>query len=398
MRSNFPILHTRMSGKPLIYLDNAATTHKPQVVIDAITAFYTNHNASVHRGIYPLAENATQLYEQARATVAHFIGAQPHEIVFTRGTTESINMVAPVWAAPMLNAGDEIVLTELEHHANLVVWQQLAKKKRLILRYIPVTQDGLLDMDSCASLITAKTKLVAVTHVSNALGTHVDVAQISNLAHAVGAKVLVDAAQSIAHQKVDVQALGADFLAFSGHKMLGPTGIGVLYINHELHKDLVPYQYGGGMVYSVDYQDASWRTMPHMLEAGTPDSAAVVGLAAAIDYITQHINFDALRAHEASLCTQLIEGLAAIAGITILGPQEQLKKQGHMVSFTVQGYHAHDVAAYLAKEGICVRAGHHCAQPLAVRMGVESSVRASFYGYNTPDEVDRLVEALKKLV
>jgi cysteine desulfurase/selenocysteine lyase len=393
------MLRTEPEGAPFIYLDNAATTHKPQQVIDALVNFYAHHNSTVHRGIYPMAEQATSSYEHARLTVAQFIGAEDaSEIVFTRGTTESINCVVAAWAEQALTAGDEILVTELEHHANFLPWQQSALKKGAVLKIVPVLADGTLAMAAIAHLLTKKTKLVAVTHLSNALGTEVDVASILKAAHAVGARVLIDAAQSVPHRRLNVAELGADFVAFSGHKMLGPTGIGVLYIKKELHPYLVPYQYGGGMVYEADYEGSRWQKMPYLLEAGTPPIAEAIGLAAAIDYLQEQVDFDQLEKYEAGLCSQLIDGLSDLSAVRILGPVEQLRRKGHLVSFIVDGHHAHDVAAYLATQGIAVRAGHHCAQPLAKRLGVGSSVRVSVYGYTTPEEIEMLLVALKKLL
>ncbi|HZW60818.1 MAG TPA: SufS family cysteine desulfurase [Candidatus Babeliales bacterium] len=399
LRSLFPILDTKINGKPLVYFDNAATTQKPISVIKAESSFYMACNATVHRGVYSLAERATAAYEDARKKVGQFIGAQdPNTIVFTRGTTESINCVALSWAMHHIQEGNEIVISELEHHSNLLPWQRIAKIKKASLRYIPVLADSTLDLAQLPTLLSDKTKLVAITHVSNALGTHVDIKQVIDAAHGVGAKVLIDAAQSVAHQKINVAELNPDFLAFSGHKLFGPNGIGILYVNKQLHDQLEPFQVGGGMVYEVDFQKATWRTMPYLLEAGTPAIAQAIGLGAALDFINGHIDFTAVQKHEAQLCAQLIDGLDQIKGITALGPVEQLKKMGHLVSFTVDGIHPHDVAAYLDTYGICVRAGHHCAQPLAAKMNVEASVRVSFSAYNTAKEVDLLLDALEQLM
>jgi cysteine desulfurase/selenocysteine lyase len=397
-RSNFPILHIPYRGKQLIYLDNAATTHKPQAVIDAVTHFYTHDNATVYRGVYHLAEHATSMYEQARANVASFIGAHaPAEIVFTSGTTESINLVAATWAQS-LRASDEIVISELEHHANILPWQALVQSKGIILKFIPVLPNGMLDLSLLPRLLTHKTKLVAVTHISNALGTHNDIRAIIQAAHAVGAKVLVDAAQSVAHQQLNVVELDVDFLAFSGHKIFGPCGIGVLYVKQELHQELPPYKRGGGMVYEADFSSSSFLDFPHRLEAGTPPIAAAIGLSAAIDYMRANIDYDVLQRHEAHLTAALIDGLVAIKRIRVLGPVEQLRSHGSIVSFVIDDMHPHDVAAYLDQFGICVRAGHHCAQPLAKKMGIEASVRVSFAVYNTMEEVEALLKALQQVV
>jgi cysteine desulfurase/selenocysteine lyase len=392
IRSDFPILKKTINTHPLIYLDNAATSQKPQPVIDALTAFYTQHNTNVHRGVYAFAEEATTLYENARVAVARFLNAAADEIVFTSGTTHGINAVAFGWALHHIHPGDEILLTELEHHSNLVVWQQIAHMRKAHLKFIPVLPDGTLDLSSLDSLISKKTKLVSMIHVSNAVGTHNPIEVIIKAAHAVGAYTLVDAAQSAPHQKLDVAAIGCDFLLFSGHKMLGPTGIGVLYIASRMHDQMQPYQFGGGMVYDVDYQSATWQKAPHKFEAGTPPIAQAIGLQAAIEYLHKNVNFDQLRAHEAALCARVIDELSTIKKITLLGPIEQLRQNGHLVSFTVDGMHAHDVAEYLNKYGVCVRAGHHCAQPLAKKLGIAASVRASFYAYNTMAEVERFLE------
>lgn len=397
MSNDFPILSTKINNNPIIYFDNAATTQKPQAVLDALMNFYTQSNANVHRGVYTLAENATRAYEDARAAVAQWINAEPSEIVFTRSTTESINLVASTWGHCVVEEEDSIVISELEHHSNMVPWQLLAYKNDAHLKYIPVREDGTLDISKLTKLITKHTKIVAISHVSNALGVHNPIQDIIERAHAVGAYVLIDAAQSIAHQPIDVKKMDCDFLAFSGHKILGPTGIGVLYIKKELGELMPPYQLGGGMVQEVDFQETSWRPAPHKFEAGTPAIAQAVGLAAAINYLQNNIDWAKLRAHEAALCTRAIEGLSAIKGVRLLGPLDQLKKVGHMVTFTVDGVHPHDVAAYLDQFGICVRAGHHCAQPLAKKLGIDASVRVSFYCYNAMQEVEKFLEAMEKL-
>lgn len=398
IRKDFPLLKKKVHNKELIYFDNAATSQKPQLVIDAVSKFYTEHNNNIHRGVYQSAEETTQLYENGRKAVAGFINAHPDEILFTKGTTEGINFVARAWAAHQLTAHDEIVLSELEHHSNIIPWLVLAKEKDLKIKYIPVKPDGTLDLLQLKSVITSKTKLVSCLHISNALGTHVDIDAIISAAHAVGAKVLIDAAQSIAHMPIDVKKNKTDFLVFSGHKMGGPTGIGVLYIKKDLHHQTQPYQFGGGMPYEVDYHSVSFAKAPHKFEAGTPPIAQAIGLMSAIDYINKHIDFKKLAEHEADLCARLIAGLSKHAKIRLLGPIEQLKKSGHLVSFIIDGMHAHDVADYLGKHGICVRAGHHCAQPLAKKLAYQSSVRASFYAYNTHEEVEKFLNVITLLV
>jgi cysteine desulfurase / selenocysteine lyase len=397
LRSDFPILQQKVNQQPLCYLDNAATTQKPQQVLDAMMHFYQTSNANIYRGAHTFAEQATALYEQARQKAAQFIGAHnSSEIIFTRGTTESINFVASTWANKHIKSGDEILATELEHHANLLPWQHVAQQKGVELKFIPVLTDGTLDLSTLDRLLTKKTKLVAITQVSNAIGTHNPVKKIIDAAHSVGAKVLIDAAQSVPHQATNVQELNCDFLAFSGHKMLGPTGIGVLYIKKELHEEIPPYIYGGGMVTTVGWQQAEWLPAPQKFEAGTPPIAQAIGLGAAIDYLAAHINFDTLQAYEARLATQLIDGLSAMPQVKILGSTKELKK-GHLVSFILNGIHAHDAAAYCDSKGISLRAGHHCAQPLAKKLGYYASLRASFYFYNTIQEVDCLISAISEL-
>lgn len=395
---DFPLLQKQIQGQTLTYLDSAATSQKPQQVIDAELNFYTTHNANVHRAVYELGEEATKLYEQARAKVAHFIHAKHvSEIVFTRSTTESINLVASTWAQEHIFAGDEIVVSELEHHSNLIPWQQLAIKKGARLCFIPVDHGGTLNLTNLQAIITKKTKLVAIAQVSNAVGVYNAIKTITQVAKYVGAKVVIDAAQSVPHRLVNVQELGCDFLAFSGHKMLGPTGIGVLYIKKELHDQTPPYQFGGGMVFEAGIDTASFLSAPYKFEAGTPAIAQAVGLGVAIDYLTQY-KPEEIQAHSAHLCRHLIDGLLEISSVEILGDIDYMKKRGNLVSFVVKGYHPHDVAAYLSSLGICVRAGHHCAQPFAKRLGLDSSVRASFYGYNSVSDVDALLEALNKLI
>lgn len=399
IRKDFPIFDLKeKENKPFVYFDNAATTQKPQVVINNILDFYTKNNANINRGIYSSAEYSTTLYENVRDKIAKFINAESNEIVFTSGATESINMAALSWAHSNIKENDEIIISDLEHHSNFLPWQQLADKKNAILKFIPINNQGELQLDIFKKMLNKNSKLVAVSHVSNALGTQNDIELITKLAQNVGAKVLIDAAQSIAHQRIDVKKIGCDFLAFSGHKMLGPTGIGILYIKNSIHNEIEPYQFGGGMVFRATKDLASWQKMPQLLESGTPAIAQVVGLGAAIDYINNNINFDELRIHEANLCTNLIDGLLKSEKIKILGPIEQLKKNGHILSFVIESFHAHDVAAYLNSYGICVRAGNHCAQPLHNMLKIESSIRVSLYGYNTIEEVTYFIDSLNKLL
>jgi len=399
LRDDFPILKRKINDNPLIYLDNAATSQKPQQVIDAVAGFYRNYYSNVGRGIYTLAEEATELYEDARSTVARFINADPSEIIFTQGCTEGVNFVATAWGDRYIREDDEIVVTELEHHSNLIPWQQLVKRHGAVLKVIPMERDtGMLKLDELDSLITKKTKLVAVSQSSNAIGTQVDVKRIIEVAHAVGALVLVDAAQTAPRKRVDVKKLGCDFCVFSGHKMLGPTGIGVLYVNSIVQDSLPPYQFGGGMIREAWLQEAFWRDAPQCYEAGTPPIVQAIGLKAAIDYLETHINWKDLCAYEAQLCSHLIDKLEAIKGIRILGSIDQLKKEGHLVSFVVDGIHSHDIAAFADRFGICVRAGNHCAQPLFRALGLDGSVRMSFYCYNMLTEVDTMSNVLEDAI
>ncbi len=394
-RKDFPYLQT---NKPLIYLDSAATSQKPLSVLQAMENFYKNDYAPVHRGIYQRAEHATELYEAARQTVADFITADPDEILFTQGTTESINFVATSWAMNHLKTGDEIIITQLEHHSNLVPWIRVAQQLHLTLKYVPVLADGTLNYEAYSAMLSPRSKLIAFTLTSNALGTNTNASFIIGKAKAVGAKVLVDAAQTVAHHSINAHGLAIDFLAFSAHKMLGPTGIGVLYAARSIQNELEPYQVGGGMVYEVHQQSASWLKSPHKYEAGTPAIAQAIGLGAAIDYLKNRVDFTLLREYEAFLCRRLIEGLQSMPRVQLLGPIDQLMTEGHIVSFSVDGIHAHDVAAYLDRYGIAVRAGNQCAQVLHKALGISSSVRISFYLYNTAQEVDILLARLKKLL
>jgi cysteine desulfurase/selenocysteine lyase len=394
IRKKFPIFAART---PLSYLDSAATAQKPDIVIEAMNNFYSSAYGNVHRGVYALAEHATEQYEAVRIEVAKFLDARnANEIVFTRGTTESINLIAATWGRQNIKAGDEVVITALEHHANLLPWQVLCQQVGAILRVIPVSDDGLLDMQAAEQLIGSKTKLVACVHSSNFLGTRIDVGALAHMAHAVGAKVLVDAAQSVVHESVSVQELHCDFLVFSGHKLYGPTGVGVLYGREELLAEMPPYQVGGSMVYEADYQTARWMQSPRKFEAGTPPIAGVIGLGAAISFVNS-LDRKQVAAHETKLCAQLITELQSISKIRLLGPIAELKAQGHLASFVVEGIHPHDVAAYLDQFGICVRAGHHCAQPLAKRLKLDAAVRISFACYNTSEEVEQVCTALRDL-
>lgn len=395
-RQDFPWI---IKHKDIIFFDSAASSHKPNQVINAITQFYQTEYASIYRGIYGVAEQATVAYEQARTKVATFINARrSSEIIFVKGATEAINFIASTWGLEYIEKGDEILLTQMEHHSNLLPWQWVAQQKQALLRFIPVTQEGLLDLSQLSTLITPRTKLVAVVSTSNALGTKNDVTSIITRARNVGAKVLIDACQSVPHYQTDVQKLNCDFLVFSGHKMMAPTGIGVLYIKKELHNDISPYQRGGGMVRESTFQRATWLEAPQKFEAGTPPIVQAIGLGAAIDYYNSYINFDELQKHGAELTKAAIQGLSEIPGIHLLGPVDQLKRSGHSITFVHEKHHPHDIAAFLDAQGICVRAGHFCVQPLFNLWNMPSgAVRASFFCYNTLKEIERFLAIIKKL-
>ncbi len=391
IRSEFPGLQINVHGKPYIYFDSAATSQKPKMVIDAVTSYYTDYTANVHRGIYFTSEKATNHYESVRAQVAQFINApSERNIIFTKGTTESINMVAYSWARKHLKLGDEILITEMEHHSNLVPWQIAAQDTGAILKYIPITMDGTLDLSDIGSLLNPNTKLFAITQQSNVLGTVNPIKALVRKAHDMGAVVLVDAAQSVPHQVVDVQDLNCDFLAFSGHKMLGPTGVGVLYGKMEILDDMTPFHGGGEMINRVTMQESTWNDIPYRFEAGTPNIAQVIGLGAAIDYLND-IGMATVHFYEQELLAHAKNALSDIDGITIYGPENNC---GAVIPFNIDGIHAADLAQFLDQDGIAVRAGHHCAQPIMDKLGVSSTVRASFYVYNTKDEVDQFIQCL----
>lgn len=393
-RNDFPFF---TSNPEVIYLDSAATTQRPGVVLDTLEEFYTYANAPVHRAVYKLAERATERYEHARNVLAQYLGADPVEVVFTKGTTESINFICQAWAAQTLEPGDEILISELEHHANILPWLRLAQQKNIKLVYIPITPDGNLDYERYQQLVTIRTKLIAITACSNAIGTHVDLERIISHARTNTIKTLIDGTQIAGREQINLHKLGVDFFACSAHKMLGPTGVGVLYIKKELHNQVEPYQVGGGMVADVSFTGATWLNAPHKFEAGTPPIAQVIAYGAAVDYLATQVNFTQVRAHEVALTAYLLDKLQALPTIRILGPQENLRTWGHMVSFTSSTYHAHDIAAYLDQYAICVRAGNQCAQPLHKKLGITSSVRISFYLYTTHEEVERCVYYLTKL-
>ncbi len=392
IRKDFPILETTVHGKRLVYLDSAATSQKPRSVVDRMVRFYETENANVHRGVYELAERATVAYESARDAVARFIKApSSRNIVFTRGATESINLVRYSWARANVHEGDEILVTELEHHSNLIPWQLLCQETGATLRHLPITDDHHLDLDRLDEFITPRTKLVAVTLMSNVLGSIIPVRRISDAAHAVGAVMMIDAAQAAPHISFDVTELDADFLAISAHKMLGPTGAGALYGRMELLEEMPPFLGGGEMIREVWADRATWNEVPYKFEAGTPNIAQVVGMGAAIEYL-EALGMDEVHKHEMEITAYALERLLE-AGAVVYGPTD-VQERGGVVSFNVPEVHPHDLATIVDQEGICVRAGHHCAQPLMRRLDVPATARASFYVYNDRDDVDALVGAL----
>jgi cysteine desulfurase / selenocysteine lyase len=395
IRKEFPILfQTVRDGKPLVYLDSAATTQKPVEVIEALNRYYREINANVHRAIHRLAELATASYEEARTKIARFLHAPgERSIIYTRGTTESINLVAYSWGRKFIAAGDEIVLTEMEHHSNLIPWQLLAQQTGAKLKFIPVREDGTLDMDAYARLLSPRVKLVAFAHVSNVLGTVNPAREIVAAARRAGAVTLVDAAQSAPNMPVDVQALGCDFLAFSGHKMCGPTGFGVLYAREDLQEAMEPFHGGGEMISKVFFDHATWAEIPHKFEAGTPDISGAIGLGVAIDYL-ERIGMPAIHAYEKDLTAYAMRRLRDIDGLRIHGTAED---HGGAISFELAGIHPHDVAHFVDQDGIAIRAGHMCAQPLMRKRGVSALSRASLYFYNVRDDIDRLVESLQRV-
>ncbi len=398
VREDFPILSEIFQrGEkqvPLVYLDNAATTQKPRQVLDTILHYYHHENANVHRGIHTLAERATEKYENARKKVAEFIGAPSEKtIVFTRGTTEAINLVAASWGRKFLKAGDVVLLSEMEHHSNIIPWQLLSQSIGIELRYIPVTEEGTLVLDQLPQLVDERVKLISVTHMSNVFGTINPVKEIVAFAHERDIPVLVDGAQSAPHMPVNVQELGCDFYAFSGHKMCGPTGIGALYATERWLEEMDPYHGGGEMIRSVWWDRATWNDIPHKFEAGTPNIAGAIAFGAAIDYL-QRLGMDAIHQYEQALTRYALERLEDIPGFRIFG---QAPERGGVISFYVGNIHPHDVAQFLDADGVAVRAGHHCAQPLMRKLGIPATARASFYFYNTPEEVDILVQSIHKL-
>lgn len=394
LRQDFPILDQKVNDEKLVYLDNAATTQKPAAVLQKLTDYYHHDNANVHRGVHTLAERATRDYEAAREKVRSFINAkETAEILFTRGTTTSLNWVARSFGDSFVNEGEDIVISYMEHHSNIIPWQQLAERKKANLIYIDITPEGFLDLEDAKRKITNNTKVVAIAHVSNVLGVINPIAELTKLAHQHGAVMVVDGAQSVPHMPVDVQELAADFYAFSGHKMMGPTGIGVLYGKREWLDQMEPVEFGGEMIDFVDLYESSWKELPWKFEAGTPNIAGAIALGAAIDYLEQ-IGLTEIHEYEASLVEYVLPKLQAIDGLTIYGPQDAKAHTG-VIAFNLEGIHPHDVATALDMEGVAVRAGHHCAQPLLKYLQVPATARASFYLYNTQADADRLIEAIQ---
>ena len=394
IRADFPILQRKVHGKPLVYLDNAATSQKPRQVIDAIVRYYEGSNANIHRGVHFLSEIATEEYEAARRTAQKFINAaHAHEIIFDRGTTEGINLVAQTFGRTNVQSGDEVLITAMEHHSNIVPWQILCDEKGAKLKAAPINDRGELLLEEFAKLLGSRTKLVAVTHVSNALGTINPLREMIELAHAHNIPVLVDGAQAVPHMKVDVQALDCDFYTFSGHKVYGPTGIGVLYGKSALLDAMPPYQGGGDMISSVTFAKTTYNKLPYKFEAGTPDIAGVIGLGAALTYVND-LGIANIGAHEHDLLVYATEKLSAIPGVSLIGTA---KEKAGVISFVIEGVHPHDIGTILDQEGIAIRTGHHCSQPIMERFGIPATARASFAAYNTREEVDALVRGIEKV-
>ena len=396
IRREFPTLEQAVNGRPLVYLDNAATSQKPKVVLDALRAYYEDDNSNVHRGIHELSRRATVAYEESRAKVASWVGAnEPSEIVWTRGTTEAINLVSSAWGLDNVGEGDEILISVLEHHSNIIPWQLLARRTGAVIKYIELDEQGRWILDELPHLLTDRTKIVAISHVSNALGTVNPVKRVAAAAHEVGALVLVDGAQGAVHMKVDVKDLGVDYYAFSGHKMCGPTGIGALWARRDLLDSMEPYQGGGEMIHFVGRDESSWATVPHKFEAGTPNIAGAIGMGAAIDFLSE-VGMDAIAEHEQKLLGYALERMNKVNGICIYGPQSP-DEHSALISFTLGDAHPHDISTILDSEGIAVRAGHHCAQLAMQHFGISATARASIYLYNTESDIDRLIEGLEQV-
>jgi cysteine desulfurase/selenocysteine lyase len=394
IREDFPILRQTVHGRPLVYLDNAATTQKPRSVLDALTTYYTEDNANVHRGVHQLSERATLAFEAARATIQRFLNARSSsEIVFTRNATEGINLVAQTFGRSRLGPGDEVVITTMEHHSNIVPWQLVCAEKGASLRIVPMTDEGVLQLDEYERLLGPRTRMVSLVHVSNALGTINPVDRMIAVAHQRGVPVLIDGAQAVQHMAVDVQALDADFYVLTGHKLYGPTGIGVLYGKEEWLEDMPPYQGGGDMIKSVTFEKTTYNALPYKFEAGTPNIAGAIGLAAAVEYVTS-IGMENVRAHESELLSYGTAALRGVPGLTLVG---QASEKAAVLSFVIDGVHPHDVGTVVDQQGVAIRTGHHCTQPLMERLGIPATARASLGVYNTREEIDALVAALRNV-
>ncbi len=395
IRKDFPILSREVNGKPLVYLDNGATSQKPQVVIDAINSYYSHDNANIHRGVHTLSQVATTAYEEARKKIQHWINAElSEEVLFTKGTTDGVNIISNAWGRFHLQKGDEVIITEMEHHSNIVPWQMICDERQAKLKVIPVNDAGELQMKEYKKMLSEKTKMVALVHISNTLGTINPVKEIIKLAHEVGAKVLVDGAQQVAHAAPNVRDLDADFYVFGLHKMFGPTGVGVLYGKKELLDKIPPYQGGGDMIKTVTFEKTTYNELPHKFEAGTPNISAGIATAAAVDYITS-LNWDEIHVHEQELLNYATAELKKIKGLKIIG---EAREKASVISFIVEGVHAYDLGVIVDKMGIAVRTGHHCTQPLMNRFGIQGTIRASFAFYNTKEEVDVLIAALNRAI
>ena len=392
VRADFPILHQMMRGKPLSYLDNAATTQKPQSVIDSLVRYYTEDNANIHRAVHLLSERATLKYENARVRIQKFLNARDsREIIYVRGTTEGINLVAQTYGKANIGEGAEILITGMEHHSNIVPWQMLCEQTGAVLRVVPITDSGEIILDEFERMLSPRTKLLGVVHVSNALGTINPIKWMTEKAHAVGAKVLIDGAQSVAHTRVDVQELDCDFFVFSGHKIYGPTGIGVLYGKAALLEQMPPWQGGGDMISSVTFEKTTYNTLPYKFEAGTPNISGAIGLGAALDYVSE-LGLDAIAAYEHELVEYATEALSGVAGLRIVGTADE---KASVVSFVMDNVHPHDIGTMLDQEGVAIRTGHHCAQPVMIRYNIPATARASVACYNTREEIDALVRGLR---
>lgn len=394
----FPIFQKLVHGKPLIYLDSVSTAQMPQQVIDTMVSYYSEYKSNVSRGVYTFAEHATEQFEQARHKIAQFINAYAQELIVTSGATEGINLVVRAWADQHIQQGDEILVSEIEHHSNFVPWQQLAARTGAVIKVVPITTQGVVDITTLQQYLSSKTKLVALIHTSNVLGTTNDVAVLTKAAHSVGAKVLIDAAQSVAHQKIDVRSIDCDFLVFSGHKLFGPTGVGMLFVKKSVLEECRLVNFGGGMVFSVSFEKTRFKSGARCFESGTQPIAQVIALGAVIDFLNEHIDYKDLQLHETMLVRMLISELQQLDNITIVSQAPQQNEHSNLVTFVSKNHHAHDIASFLDQYGIAVRAGHHCVQPYHQKLGINASVRVSFSMYNSEQDVEQLARCLKEIL